>query len=110
MPVKLPARIDRIPAAMRHIYNNKKLTTSQRSLIKKVMKEPKRARNIGWRIIQDWLDAQIAVKTLDQINMLEALLPFTVWGKDGKTLYELIESSNFDINRMAKGLLEYKQD
>jgi hypothetical protein len=79
------------------------------SIIRRVMKEPERARNIGWRIIQDWLEAQIAVKTLDQINLLEALLPFTVWGKGGQTLYDLIEQSNFDLRNMAKTfMLEYE--
>jgi hypothetical protein len=107
--VKLPARIDRIPAALRHILNHKKITSSQMSIIRRVMKEPERARNIGWRIIQDWLEAQIAVKTLDQINLLEALLPFTVWGKGGQTLYDLIEQSNFDLRNMAKTfMLEYE--
>lgn len=35
-------------------------------ILKKAMSDPLRARNIGWRIIQDWLEAMIAVKTLDQ--------------------------------------------
>ena len=108
IPIKLPSRIDRIPAALRHVLNNEKLSSSQQSLIRRAMKEPGRAANIGWRIIQDWLEAQIAVMTLDQINLMEALLPFTVWAGSGKTLYELMESTNFDVKKMANTLLEHK--
>lgn len=107
IPIKLPARIDRIPAALRRLYNNDKtLTSAQRTLLKKAMSEPGRARNIGWRIIQDWVEAQIAVKTLDQINMLEVFLPFTVM-KEGKTMYELLEESSFDIKTMSQNVLTY---
>lgn len=107
IPIRLPARIDRIPAALRRLFNeDKTLSSSQRSLLKKAMSDPERARNIGWRIIQDWLEAQIAVKTLDQINMLEALLPFTVM-KEGKTMYELLEESGFDLKMMSQNVLTY---
>ena len=108
IPIKLPARIDRIPLALRRLYNeDKSLTSNQRTLLKKAMSDNNRARNIGWRIIQDWLEAQIAVKTLDQINMLEALLPFTVM-REGKTMYELLEENNFDIKQLSQHILTYQ--
>jgi hypothetical protein len=108
VPIKLPARVDRVPSALRHIINNEKVTSSQRSLLRRAMSDPSRAANIGWRIIQDWLEAQVAVMQLDQINMMEALLPFTVWTKDGSTLYELLEQSNFDPIQLSKNLIEQK--
>jgi hypothetical protein len=105
--IKLPARVDRIPYALRRIYNNdKSITSNQKSLLKKAMGDENRTRNIGWRIIQDWLDSQIAVMQLDQINMIEALLPFTVV-KNNKTLYELLESNDFSFNKMGNNLIEY---
>lgn len=109
IPIRLPARIERIPSALRHHYNNNKETTSsQRSLLKQAMQDTNRARNIGWRILQDWLEATLSIMQLDQINMLEALLPFTQWGKEGKTLYDLLEQQDFNPKKMGL-LLENKQ-
>ena len=106
IPIRLPARVDRIPGALRHHFNNNKdLSSSQKSLIKKAMTNVDHGRNIGWRIIQDWLEAQIAIMQLDQINMLEALLPFTTWNKNGETLYELLERNDFNLPKLGKTLL-----
>ena len=106
IPIRLPARVDRIPAALRNHYNNNtSLTSSQRSLIKSAMSDPERARNIGWRIVQDWLESNLAIMSLDQINLLEALLPFTQWGKNGMTLYDLLEQQDFNPQKLGKALL-----
>lgn len=108
VPIRLPSRIDRIPAAIRRIYNTHDITSGQRTLLNRAMKDSEQARRIGWRIIKDWLEAQMTIMMLDQINMMEALLPFTVW-KGNKTMYELIEESGFNMNKMAQNLLGYDE-
>lgn len=106
LPIKLPARIDRVPAALRSIYNtDKELTSTQKALVKKAMGDEQRAINIAWRIIKDWLEANMSIMQLDQINMLEALLPFVVM-KNGKTFYELLEHNNFEFKKVGAFLLE----
>lgn len=109
IPIKLPARVDRIPVALRRIFNTHHITQGQRKMLRKAMNDSEQAERIGWRILKDWLEAQVAIMTLDQINMLEALLPFTVW-RGNKTLYELLEQDNFDMSKTARTLIEYKND
>lgn len=105
VPFRMPSRIDRVPGALRKIHNEEK-SSSKRNLIKKSMNKPE---NIGWRIIKDWLEANIAIMTLDQVNMAEALLPFAVVDPQGKeTLYQLLERNEFNFGATGRNLLEYQ--
>jgi hypothetical protein len=104
IPVRLPARIDRIPEALRRHFNNNK-DSGAKYRLKQAMQSPQ---NVGWRILKDWLEANIAIMQLDQINMMEALLPFSVM-TNGQTLYELLESHNFSFKSMAQNILEDKR-
>ena len=52
------------------------------------------ARRVGWRIIKDWLESQLALIFLRMVKVQEIFLPYIV-GIDGKTLYETIENKGF---------------
>jgi hypothetical protein len=52
------------------------------------------ARRVGWRIIKDWTESQLALIFLRMVKIQEIFLPYII-GINGKTLYEQIESQNF---------------
>ena len=52
------------------------------------------ARRVGWRIIKDWLEAQMALLELNMVKIQEVFLPYII-GIDGKTIYEKLESKGF---------------
>jgi hypothetical protein len=48
---------------------------------------PEHCLNVGWRIIKNWVEAQLALIEAQQAELPQLFLPHAV-GKDGKTLYQ----------------------
>jgi len=53
------------------------------------------ARRIAWRIIKDWIDAQMAILETEMVRMEQIFLPYLVVDRDNKTLYESMVESKF---------------
>ena len=49
------------------------------------------AERVAWRIVKDWIDAQMAILESEQVSMDEIFLPYMV-NETGQTLYELVQS------------------
>ena len=54
------------------------------------------ARRVAWRIIRDWVEAQIAIVDAGQAVMAEVFLPYAV-AQSGKTLYQEIEAGRIKL-------------
>jgi hypothetical protein len=61
--------------------------------IPKSFKNPEQARRVAWRIVKDWVEAQMAIIEAGQAQLAEVFLPYAVTGT-GKTLYQEFESGN----------------
>ena len=46
------------------------------------------AERVAWRIIKDWVDAQMAILETEMVNMDEVFLPYMI-DRAGNTLYQL---------------------
>ncbi len=57
------------------------------------------ALRVGWRILKDWVAAQLAIVEAELAELAEVFLPYAVT-KKGTTLYKLIET---DSNLLAIG-------
>lgn len=49
------------------------------------------ARRVAWRIVKDWLDAQLAIIEAEVATIEQVFLPYAV-AKDGRTIYEHFEA------------------
>ena len=49
---------------------------------------------IAWRIVKDWVEAQMALLETEMVRMEQIFLPYAVT-KNGKTLYENLVESRF---------------
>lgn len=49
---------------------------------------------VAWRNIRDWVLAQMALYETEIVELPQVFLPFAV-AKDGKTIYEKVNSGNF---------------
>lgn len=49
--------------------------------------------NIGWRIMKDWIIAQLALVDAEIAELAEVFLPYAVT-KTGETMYEWVKKSN----------------
>jgi hypothetical protein len=53
---------------------------------------------IAWRIVKDWVAAQMAILETEMVKMEEIFLPYMVMAT-GKTLYETIEGKKFYLGQ-----------
>lgn len=47
------------------------------------------AERVAWRIVKDWLEAQLAIIRTEMVTLDQVMLPYMQDGVDGRTIYEL---------------------
>jgi hypothetical protein len=84
VPFRLPANIDRVQAVL-----NKQRVRSQVSL--------EQATRVAWRILKDWVRAQMAILETEMVSIDQVFLPYMQAGEKGKTLYEVMVDHRFQL-------------
>lgn len=64
------------------------------------LKTNEQAARVAWRIIKDWIEAQLAIIEAGQAEMTEVFLPYAQ-NPDGQTLYEAIKGNGFKMLTMG---------
>jgi len=59
----------------------------------KVKVDEEQAARVAWRIIKDWVDAQMAILESEMVRMDEIFLPYMIADKTGNTMYELYNNN-----------------
>lgn len=77
VPFRIPANIDKVKAVL----------TKQRVRIE-VSEEL--ASRVAWRILKDWVRAQMAILETEMVTIDQIFLPYMQAGEKGKTLYEVM--------------------
>lgn len=83
-PFRLPANIDRVWAVL-----NKQRVRTQ------VSKEL--ASRVAWRILKDWVRAQMAILETEMVSIDQIFLPYMQVGKEGRILYEVMLDHRFQL-------------
>lgn len=86
LPVRLPARFDRV----KQIFDEQGLRYKE--------DQPYRT---AWATIRDWLDAQMALLDWEMVKMEEIFLPYAV-DRNGRTYFEVIEERGFLLDAGAE--------
>lgn len=73
----LPVQVDRVLQVMKR----DKQTPNR-------FKTPEQAERVGWRIVKDWLEAQLAIVKTEMVTFDEVMLPY-MRSVDGRTMYQL---------------------
>ena len=63
--------------------------------------EPQAVR-IAWRIVKDWVEAQMAILETEMVKMEQIFLPYVITG-DNKTLYEVMVEKRFLLSEGKSG-------
>ena len=92
IPVMLTAKIDRCLAVLQ-----REKSKSRNSTIKATREQ---AYKVGWRIMKDWVEAQMAIIDIDMVTLEEVFLPY-IRTPDGRTLYQQIEEKKFSVDMEA---------
>lgn len=53
------------------------------------------AARVAWRIIKDWLEAQLALVSAEMVDLEQVFLPYAQM-TNGDTFYEIMKSKSFD--------------
>lgn len=77
VPFKLPASIEKVQAVL-----NKQRVRTQ------VSREL--ASRVAWRILKDWLRAQMAILDTEMVSIDQIFLPYMQVNGNGKTLYQVM--------------------
>lgn len=81
---RLPANIDKIYVILQ---NDDRVTRKLRTR--------EQAGRVSWRIIKDWVEAQLAIVEAGQAEMAEVFLPYVQEPGTGKTLYQALQEKGF---------------
>lgn len=82
-PVRLPGNAERVRAVLKKQKADPK--NRNRSSIDDSMEQAER---VAWRIVKDWLAAQLAILETEMVEQEQIFLPYFV-NRAGETLYEV---------------------
>lgn len=83
---RLPAQLDPVYVILQNDYKvPRKLKTREQSA------------RVAWRIIKDWVEAQLAIVEAEQVEMVEVFLPFAQNPQTGETIFKQLASNNFAL-------------
>ena len=85
IPVRLPVRVDECLEVLKKEKKN-----SPRNI--KATRE--QAERVAWRILKDWVEAQMALLDIQMVRFEEIFLPY-IETENGQTIYERLEEKQF---------------
>lgn len=80
----LPVHAERVEAVMK------------RQRIEGRYKTPEQAARVAWRIVKDWLEAQLAIIETEMVTLDQVMLAY-MQGDDGATVYELYRNNQLAL-------------
>lgn len=86
IPVKLPVRVDECLKVLK-----KEKKENPRKQIKDTRDQAER---VAWRILKDWVEAQMALLDIEMVKFEEIFLPY-IETNNGRTIYERLEEKQF---------------
>lgn len=86
----LPANYDGVLKAMKKDYKiPRRLITEEQAM------------RVSWRIVKDWVEAQMAIVEAQLADIAEVFLPYAIT-KTGTTLYKEIQNNNMKMLQSAE--------
>jgi hypothetical protein len=80
----------RMPANTEGVYNALRKSPK----VPNKLKTRAQAANVAWRVLKDWIEAQLAIVEAEMADISEVFLPYAQ-GPDGRTLYKTLEDGGF---------------
>jgi hypothetical protein len=93
LPIKLPCDVNAVLEVFEAQVDDKKLPRKYAE----GEWARKQAARTGWRNLQDWIKAQLALLETGMVRMEQIFLPYMLNLKEGKTMFELFEERNFKM-------------
>jgi hypothetical protein len=84
IPVRLPANVEGARLVLNQLA---KSPTARR-------KVPEQAPRTAWKLALDWLDVQLSLVEMKQVDLVQVFLPYVACG-GGKSFYEVIKADGY---------------
>ena len=81
--IRLPANVDAVHAVLEK---------------QRVKCDREQAERVAWRIVKDWVEAQMAILESEMVQMEEIFLPYMV-SASGQTFFEAYQNNQLQIDR-----------
>lgn len=88
MPFKLPARVDACEGILLGML-------STRAQVQTRKKIPEQAERTAWKILSDWVDAQMAMIELAQVEIVEVFLPYAYNRATDQTYFQAMKERGY---------------
>lgn len=85
----------RLPANIDAVYE---ILVMQKKKNSKIKATKEQAARVAWRILKDWIEAQMAILDTKMVKMEEVFLPYIV-NKNGETLYQVFEQNKLILEQ-----------
>jgi hypothetical protein len=89
VPFRLPARVDSVKKLFLKSLKSTPPTPRQK------INAEKQAERTAWRNMRDWVHLQHTMIVLDQVEFMEAFMPYIFSMGQGKTAYQLMKDQNY---------------
>lgn len=87
MPFKLPARVEQCEKVLKA-----KVRRPRSDTFKRITEQAERT---AWKIISDWVDVQMAMIELSQVEFMEVFLPYLYSYEKNQTFFETIKERGY---------------
>ncbi len=64
--------------------------------VPKRFKTRQQAANVAWRVLKDWIEAQLAIVEAEMADVVEVFMPYAQEAS-GRTMYEALRASEFKM-------------
>jgi hypothetical protein len=71
------------------VHPDKVLQVLERDGVKGKLATPEQAERVAWRIVKDWIEAQVAIIQTEMVTLDQVMLPYMRDGESGATVWEL---------------------
>lgn len=88
IPVRLPVKVDECLKVLK-----KEKRENPRKQIKDTREQAER---VAWRILKDWVEAQMALLDIEMVKFEEIFLPY-IEISSGQTIYQALEKQQFRL-------------
>lgn len=100
MPFKLPVNVEAVRQILKTEKKGKRINLS-----KSQVEDVQTASRIAWRIMKDWIDAQMALVDISMVKIEQVFFPYAYDFNKQQSLYE-----SFKDRKFAGMLMEAKTD
>jgi len=89
IPFKLPARVSNVEIMLR-----KQIIRPRPGTLNKIHEQAERT---AWKLISDWIDIQISLVEIGQVEIMEVLLPYVYFPNTKETYFERLKGNGFKL-------------